>query len=137
MAIIKWEPFRDIERFFDDEMSLLGNRFGWDLAVDVYEEGGNMIAEMQLPGIDPDRVDISVDRDVLTISGAREEQKETKEKQYYAKEIRRGSFQRTVRLPHEGAADSASASYQDGVLKVTIPKREQAGANKIKVQVKK
>lgn len=137
MAIIKWEPFRDIERFFDDEMSLLGSKFGWDLAVDVYEEAGNMVAEMQLPGIDPDRVDIAVDRDVLTISGAREEEKETKEKHYYAKEIRRGSFQRTVRLPHEGDASAAAASYEGGVLKVIIPKREQQGANKIKVQVKK
>jgi len=108
-------------------------KLGLNLAVDVYEEGKNIVAEMQLPGIDPEKVNISVEDGYLVVSGSREEEKEKKEKHYYSKEIRRGSFERAVRLPSAVVADKAEATYENGVLKVTVPKKEE---QKGKVHVK-
>ncbi|OGZ41748.1 MAG: hypothetical protein A3C80_02955 [Candidatus Ryanbacteria bacterium RIFCSPHIGHO2_02_FULL_45_43] len=134
MAIIPWDPFRDMDRFFDESFSLIPmTKLGLNLAVDVYEEGKNIVAEMQLPGIDPEKVNISVEDGYLVVSGSREEEKEKKEKHYYSKEIRRGSFERAVRLPSAVVADKAEATYENGVLKVTVPKKEE---QKGKVHVK-
>jgi HSP20 family protein len=139
MALIRWEPFRDIDPFFDEDFfsplkSL--SKIGWDLASDVYEKNGNFVVEMNLPGIDPEKLDISVKDNYLRVSGSREEEKEQKGKNYYSKEIKRGSFERTVRLPGAVKKDAAEAGYHDGVLQVTIPK-EEAQKSEIKVKVKK
>lgn len=122
MALVKWDPFRELGDFFEDRPYIsMFPKLGWDLAVDVYEEGKNVIAKMSLPGIKPDEVEISIDKDVLTISGRREEEKETEKKNYYSKEIRRGSFSRSVSLPKIVDADDAKADYSEGVLVVTMP----------------
>ncbi len=133
--ILRWKPFRDLDRFFDEDSPVMAlPKFGFDLAADVYEKNGNVIAEMHLPGIDPEKVDISVEENYLKISGSREEKKETEEKDYYSKEIRRGSFERTIPLSHAVKKDKADASYKDGVLKITIPKDEKKeGTVKVKV----
>lgn len=136
--LLRWKPFRDIDRFFDEDLPTLSvPKFGWDLAADVYEKDGNVIAEMHLPGIDPEKIDISVEENYLKISGSREEKKETEEKDYYSKEIRCGSFERTVRLPHAVKKDKADASYKDGVLKITIPKDDEKKGGTVKVKVTK
>src|SRR3989339_1956372 len=103
MSLIKWEPFTDIENMFDSfhRFTKLGN----DLAVDVYEKDNNIIAEMSLPGIDPDKINISVENNYLCISGSREEAKEEVKKHYYSKEIRRGTFERVVHLPSKVEED--------------------------------
>ena len=76
MSLIQWEPFNEVERLFDGQMLPLSTRPGWDLAVDVFEEKGNVIAKMSLPGVKQEEVDVSIEDDVLTISGRREEEKE-------------------------------------------------------------
>ena len=137
MSLIRWEPFGDIERFFDAEWPRLDRRgFGLDLAVDVYEDKGKVVAEMQLPGVDPAKLDVSVEGDYLKVAGSREEEKEDKGKNYYSKEIRRGSFERVVRLPKPVVADKAEASYEKGVLKVSMPVKEAGAKGGIKVKVK-
>jgi HSP20 family protein len=151
MALAKWRPFNGLTRFFDEDFPSISwkpffnedfpaislPKFGWDLAVDVYEKNGNAIAEMNLPGIDPDKIEISVEDDYLTVKGSREEKKETEEKDYYSKEIKRGSFERTVKLPFSVKKDKADAEYKDGVLKIVFPKDEVKGEEKIKIKVKK
>ena len=135
--VLRWKPFRDIDRFFDEDSPVMAlPKFGFDLAVDVYEKNGNVIAEMHLPGIDPEKIDISVEENYLKISGSREEKKEIEEKDYYSKEIRHGSFERTIPLSHAVKKDKADASYKDGVLKVTIPKDERKDGT-VKVEVTK
>lgn len=144
MELIKWEPMSEFERFFDNRFfpaisfPSISSKFGWDLAVDLYEEKGNVVAKMTLPGIDPEGLDISVEGDFLRISGRREEETETKEKDYYSKEIRRGSFSRTVGLPRSVDASKVAAEYTDGVLKVMMPimKRKEEKAVKVKVAKK-
>ena len=122
MPIIKWEPLNELERFFGERPYIsMFPKLGWDLAVDVFEEGVNVIAKMSLPGVKTEELDISIEEDVLTISGAREEEKETEKKDYYSKEIRRGSFSRAVSLPKSVNASKAEAKYTDGVLQITMP----------------
>ncbi len=139
MALIKWEPFRGMDRFFDDDLFTMPQIFrtGWDLAVDIFDEGDSVVAEMTLPGIDPDKVDITVEDDYLKVSGRREEETEEKKKNYYSKEIRRGSFERVVKLPTSVQGDKAVAEYKNGVLCIKIPKRDEAKPKKIKVSVAK
>jgi len=139
MALIKWEPFRGMDRFFDDDLFTMPQIFrtGWDLAVDIFDEGDSVVAEMTLPGIDPDKVDITVEDDYLKVSGRREEETEEKKKNYYSKEIRRGSFERVVKLPTSVQGDKAVAEYKNGVLRIKIPKRDEAKPKKIKVSVAK
>lgn len=135
MALIKWEPFNEIDRFFENFPPLA--KVGWDLAVDVYEKDNTLVAEMNLPGIDPEKISISVEDGYLRVAGSREESKEEKKKHFYSKEIRRGSFERVVRLPSVVQKDKVTAEYKNGALRITLPKAKEIAKEKIKVQIKK
>ncbi len=140
MQIIKWEPFREIDRFFDDRFFQPFTtlpKLGFDLAVDVYEEKGNVVAKMSLPGIRPEDLDVSLEDDTLTIAGKREEEKETEKKDYYSKEIRRGSFSRTVSLPKSVDAGKTEAKYENGELVVTMPVVASTKEKAVKVKIQK
>jgi HSP20 family protein len=121
----------EIDRFFDE---------GWGEtfvpAMNVYQDKDNVIVETSLPGIDPDKVDISIENDVLTISGKTEEKQEIRRENYYRKEIREGSFSRSVILPMGVKGDQAEANYEKGVLKITLPKAEEAKPKKIAIKAK-
>jgi HSP20 family protein len=134
MAIIRWRPLGEIDKFFE-ELGGLGQT-SRDLAADVYEDNGNVIVEMQMAGIDPDNVDINVEGDHLRVSGSREEEHETEDRNYYAKEIRRGSFERIIHLPVAVNPEQTKAEVTNGVLKITLPKLSKTQARKIKVASK-
>ncbi len=139
MSLIKWEPFDELDRVFRDlnpTLSARGTQVGFDMAVDVYEDGNDLVAEMNVPGLKADDIDVEVEDSYLRISGRREEVQEKKEKNHYAKEIKRGSFERVVALPDMVEQDKVTAEYDNGVLKVTMPKRERTPDKKVKVQVK-
>lgn len=125
----------EVENFFDNFP--LVSKLGGDLAVDIYEKDNNIIAEMNLPGINPDNIEVSVEDNYLKISGSREESKEEKKKHYYSKEIRRGSFERVVRLPSSVQKDKVLAEFKNGELTITLPKSKETNSNKIKIEVKK
>jgi len=135
MNLIQWKPLSGLNSFFDgdfmDSVPLLQS----DLSVDVYEKDNTVIAEMSLPGVQESEIDISIEEDYLTISGQREEVQEIDENQYYSKEIKRGSFARTVRLPRMVDARGATANYKAGVLKVTMPIIKGAKEKTVKVKV--
>lgn len=136
MPIIKWQPFNELERFFDERpLASMFPKLGWDLAVDVYEEEKSVFAKMSLPGVKPEELEISIDKDVLTVSGTREEETETEKKDYYSKEIRRGSFSRSVSLPKIVDAEAAKADYTSGVLTIAMPivKGQEKKAVRVKV----
>lgn len=139
MAIIKWDPFGDFERFFGEDFSPMPMpKIGWDLATDVYEEDNNVVAEMNIPGIDSQKIDISIKDGYLRVSGSREEEKEKKRKDYYSKEIRRGSFERVVKLPAEVDESKTKAEHKDGVLRIVMPKiSKEKPSRKIKVETKR
>jgi HSP20 family protein len=125
MAIIRWRPFAVGQFLTEDFPTIRLPKIGGDLAVDVYEKDKNIIAEMDLPGINPESLDITVEENYIRISGSREEKKEKEDKNYYHKEIQRGSFERTVRLPSNVKKEKAEAVFEDGTLRITIPKLEE------------
>lgn len=142
MALIKWSPFVDQ---FDDMDKMFGEMMpvwrqtsqSYVPAIDMYEDKDNVIVETQLAGIDPDKVDISIENDILSIKGESEKKSEVDEKNYYRKEIRRGSFYRSVQLPTHVLGDKASAIAEDGVLKISIPKAAEVKPKSIKIETKK
>lgn len=136
MSLIKWEPLPDIERFFDEGF-LSFAKFGRDLAIDVYEKDDRVTAEINMPGVDPEHIEVTVEGNYLRVSGSREESKEEKKKHYYSKEISRGSFERIVRLPTSVDKDQVKAEFKNGELIVSMPKKAETESGKIKVEVKK
>ncbi|MEA3398610.1 MAG: Hsp20/alpha crystallin family protein [Patescibacteria group bacterium] len=142
MALIKWapffEPFEEMEKNFSDLMpSVRGRQSGFVPAIDMYEDKENVIVETQLAGIDPEKVDISIENDVLCIKGESEKKSEVEDKNYYRKEIRTGSFYRSIPLPAHVLGDNASAIAEDGVLKISIPKAPEAKPRTIRIKTKK
>lgn len=130
--LIPWGPFRDLDRFFEEDFW----QGAFVPAVDIYQDKDHVIVELDAPGIDPEKVDVSVENDVLTVSGSKEVKNEVRKEDYYRKEIRCGSFSRSVILPMAVKGDQAKAEYKKGVLTVTLPKAEEAKSKKINVEVK-
>ena len=133
--LIKWSPFFD--GFEDDMLPAVvrrGDSAGFVPAVDMYEDKDNLIVETQLAGIDPDKVSIAIENDILTIKGESEKKSEVEDKNYYRKEIRRGSFYRTIQLPAHVFGDKASAISSEGILKISIPKKTEEKAKTIKIE---
>ncbi|OGF28018.1 hypothetical protein A2331_02825 [Candidatus Falkowbacteria bacterium RIFOXYB2_FULL_34_18] len=140
-SLIKWSPFfdsfEDVDKIFSELAPTMRNNLGFMPAIDMYEDKDNVIVETQLAGIDPDKVDISIENDVLCIKGESEKKSEVEEKNYYKKEIRRGSFYRNIPLPAHVVGEKASAVAEDGVLKISIPKAIETKPKTIKIKTKK
>jgi len=130
--IISWSPWGDIERVFSEDFFR-----GTDFVpvADIYQDKDNVIVEMPLAGVDPEKVDISIENDVLTVSGSTEEKKEVKREDYYRKEIREGSFSRSIILPMKVKSEGIEATSKKGILKIVMPKAEEAKPKKISVKV--
>lgn len=126
-------PTREFDRFFGDELFGTADFLP---ALDVYQNKDNVVAELALPGIDPEKVDIVIENDVLTVSGSTEEKNEVKREDYYRKEVRAGNFSRSVVLPMAVKGNDAQAHYEKGVLTITMPKEESVKPKKVSVQVK-
>jgi len=142
MSLIKWTPFLsefdDMDKMMESMLpAVRGNQFGYTPAVDMYEDKDNIIVETQLGGIDPEKVDISIENNVLTIKGESEKKSEVEDKNYYRKEIRRGSFYRSIPLPTKVDGEKAQAVNEDGMLKITVPKASEVKPKTIKIQTKK
>jgi len=124
------EPFENFEKFFGKN-----NPVGVVPAVDIYEKGKDIIVETTLAGIDPEKVEISIENDILTLQGKMEKKTEVEDKNYYRKEISTGSFYRQIPLPKPVVGDKAAATYENGVLKIAIPKAPEKKNKKIDVKI--
>lgn len=140
MSLIKWTPFLEptIGDEFDKFFDLPSGNFpvNFSPAVDIYQDDDNVVVETPMTGIDPQKVDIAVKNDVLTIKGESEKKSEVEDKDYYRKEIRRGSFYRSVQLPAQVIGESAKAEYKNGILKISLPKAPESKTKSIKINVK-
>ena len=131
-----------VDRFFNDDVfrarQALPARWNseWNaLALDIAESEDSLTVEASLPGINPDDVEISVHDGVLTIKAEVEHEEEQEEEgKYYLRERRSGSFHRAVRLPLEVNAEAAEATFNNGLLTLTLPKVEEAKPKKITVK---
>ena len=152
MAIVRWEPFRDMvtlqdrmNRIFDE--AFRANRgagteedyalAAWTPAVDIYEQEGNIVLKAELPGVDPKDVDVRVENNVLTLRGERKVDSDVKKEGSHRVERSYGTFGRSFTLPTVVDTEKIKAEYKDGVLRVTLPKREEAKAKQIAISVTK
>lgn len=141
---IKWRQFKELERpshspdmFEEDEWVPFVPTFrAEEPALDIYQDKNNIYVEIPLIGVDPKNVEISIDDNILTIQGKKEEKKEVKEKDYLRKEIKKGSFRRVVKLPVEVKGNRATAESVGGMLKITIPKTAKAIPQSKKIPIK-
>ena len=139
----KWEPFRDLVTMRDDMDRLFDIFFGaqprefedlWRPAIDIEENNGNLMVKAEIPGMKKEDIKVSVKDDMLTISGERKRENETKGKMFHRIERSYGQFRRMIRLPASVDADKVKASYKDGVLNVTLPKPESLKPKQIDVE---
>lgn len=128
----KLSPIYDLNRFLGDVFEHGG--FLSDMPVDLYQEQDALVAEIPLAGMKAKDVDVNVCGDVLRIKGHREEESEKKGKNYFHKEIRTGSFERTVNLPMPVSSENVKASFSNGILKVTMPLKTASKSVNIKVE---
>ena len=147
-SLIKWEPFGDLvslrdamDRLFEESfvrMRGLPTPFGAEaLAMDMYETGDSVVVKTSVPGIDAEDLDITISGDVLTIKGETKSEEKVEKESYIRQERRYGAFSRSVRLPGGLVPDKAEATFDKGVLTLTIPKSEEAKPKTIKVDAKK
>jgi HSP20 family protein len=149
MAIVRWEPFRELlstqDRFnqlfnqtfsqaFGKEGQELASR-NWAPAVDIYETDHNLVIKTELPGIDPKDVEVRVENNTLVLQGERKFEKNTSEENYHRVERSYGTFSRSFTLPSSVNTENAQAEYKDGILTLTLAKREEAKPKTIKIQV--
>lgn len=144
--IVRWDPFRDLVSIQDELNRLFNRTFGsleplrpsavgsWMPPMDVYETQDKLVAKVELPGIDPEDVEVSVEDGTLTISGKREFSSEVKEENYHRIERRYGAFSRAITLPPTVDTDKVEARFDKGVLTVEVAKTEKAKPKKIKVK---
>jgi HSP20 family protein len=130
-----------MDRLFNDSFVRPSSLFTEDegvevLPLDVSQTDQNVIVKASLPGFKPEEVDISVTGDTLTIKGEHQEEKETKEEQYWLKERHYGSFSRSITIPVEVKSEKAEASFENGVLTLTMPRVEEVKPKQIKVKAK-
>ena len=130
-ALTRWEPFTELgelrtrfDRMFGELVD--GDERAWAPAVDVIRDNGNLVVRADIPGIKPDEVKIEVEDDILTVTGAHEERKEEKDKNFPRRERRYGSFSRSMALPPGVDAKKIKAKTHDGVVEVTIPLPKEA-----------
>ena len=147
-SMIRWEPFRDLLSLPDRMDRLFGEFTGrgwpteeglptwiWNPPVDVYETTNSIVLKADVPDVNKEDVNISVEGNVLTLRGERKRETEVKEKDFYRTERRYGAFSRSFTLPGSVDADKIEADFSGGVLKVTLPKREESKPKQIKVKV--
>jgi HSP20 family protein len=141
-----WKPFefdrlrREMDRlwdsFFEGKPARRMREEGeWLPSLDVSETKGDLVVKAELPGMDPKEIEISLSEGVLRIKGEKKQEKEEKEEGYHLIERSFGSFTRSVRLPKDVQSDKINASFKNGVLKVVLPKSEEAKKKEIKIKV--
>ena len=159
IALARWDPFQDVVSLRDAMDRLFAQSVvrptplgvGTALPLDVYTQGDNYVIEVPLPGINPDAVDISILGNQVSISGEYETQRESPtegqqqgqaegqqqgqqgRRQYLVREMGRGRFERMLTLPTELNADQATAHYENGVLRLTVPKAESSRPRRIAI----
>lgn len=140
MPIIRHSPFADIERFFDEEFPSFGFipavKRAMEPAMDVYQTDHELVVELQVPKVDPKDIKVTVEDGVLKVEGGQAVEQEEKGKEYFRREIRRGQFVRMLSLPVSVKGHEAKASFEHGVLKISLPKTEESKPKAIEIEVK-
>jgi len=151
-TMMRWDPFQDL-RSAQDEMAQMGQMSpmlahalglhtqqanarasAWVPALDISERKDAYLVTVELPGLKPEDLDITMEDGLLTIQGERQFTSESSEQQFHRVERRYGAFRRSITLPTHVMAEGIQASFQDGVLQILVPKAEEAKPKRIQVR---
>ena len=148
MAIVRWDPFRDVATLQDRINRIFNESFGrtrdldeevslndWSPPVDIYETGDGIVLKVELPGVYKDDVSVEVKDNVLTLKGERLLDPEIKDEHYYRKERSFGKFNRSFSLQETIKPDLIKASFKDGVLTIEIPRPEEEKPKQVTVDI--
>jgi len=145
MSIVRYDPFRDLRTLQEEVNRLFSSnltrgfgeegigRGAWNPSVDIYENKDQIVLEAELPGMKQDDFELTVENNVITLRGEREFEKKEESDNYHRVERSYGSFTRSFTLPQTVSAEGATAEYTNGVLRVTLPKREETKARRIQI----
>lgn len=139
MSLIHYDPFSSIKAFEDVVSSILNQpqtARPWSPAVDIAETEEALVLKADLPDVKLEDIEVRVENETLTLKGERRFEKEEKSKGYHRIERSFGTFMRSFSVPPSVEADKVAADYKNGVLTVTLPKKEAAKPRQVKVQVK-
>jgi HSP20 family protein len=146
LALAPWRPMSaldELEHQMDDIFGLRAlRRFPmmereWVPAMEMIDKGDQYIIKAELPGMKEEDVDVSLSNDILTVKGEKKSEKEVKEEDYYFSERGYGSFSRSLSLPSDVDAKKVEADFEDGVLKITLPKMAEVKSEKIQIKAAK
>ncbi|MEW6398208.1 MAG: Hsp20/alpha crystallin family protein [Bacillota bacterium] len=150
MSLMRWDPFRDLVEIQRNLEDLFRRTFsawdqplapvratGWAPALDVIQKEGELLIRAELPGVDPEQVEVTVEDNRLTIRGERKEQVEVEKESWLRRELRYGSFERCLTLPAEADTEKIKAAYRNGVLEITVPYQPAAKPRRLTVDVEK
>ncbi len=145
MAIIRWDPFRDLvtlrermNRLFEDAFTSRGEEkdlvaSSWSPSVDIYETENEIVLTAEVPGVDEKNIEIKLEDNTLSLKGDRNFEKETKEENYHRIERAYGSFYRSFTLPRNIDQDNIKAESENGILRITMPKKPELKPKKVKI----
>jgi HSP20 family protein len=147
MELIPWKPFGELSPFRGEMERLWDKFFGerpfaraftdeWLPSVDISETKDSFVVKAELPGLEAKDVNVSISGDLLIVKGEKKKEEEEKDEHHYCSERYYGSFQRVFRLPTGVQADKIKATFDKGVLKLTLPKAEEAKKKEIEIKVK-
>lgn len=146
MSIMKYDPFRELRGLQDDMNRLFLTNFSrsggendlmrgaWSPQVDIFENKNEIVLEAELPGMKPEDVDISIENNVLTLRGERKFEKKEEGDNFHRVERSYGSFTRSFTLPPTVSSETADAAFENGVLRLTLGKREEAKPRRIEIK---
>ncbi len=137
MNLVRFDPFsvmRDFDRLFETADRPLTR---WMPRVDVLDKDDVLLVRTEIPGVDPESIDVTVESGTLTIKGSRSFENEEASENYHRKEIFEGSFERTILLPEGTDAEAVTASTKDGILEISIPRRPEVLPRKIEVEIQR
>lgn len=141
MALIRWDPFselgpfrEDLGRLFDRYSSLIGMR-GWQPAVDLLEDEDAFILKAEIPGVEPEDMDITVTDEGVTLRGSVGQEEEKRTEGYIRSERRYGEFTRMVTLPGEIKPNDVRATFKNGIVTIILPKAAPGQSRGVKVKI--
>jgi HSP20 family protein len=145
MSIVRYDPFRDLRTLQEEVNRLFSTnltggfgeegigRGAWNPSVDIYENKDQIVLEAELPGMTREDFDLAIENNVITLRGERRFEKKDETDNYHRVERSYGSFTRSFTLPQTVSGEGATAEYRNGVLRVTLPKREETKARRIEI----
>ena len=146
MAIIRWRPLGEVDSFRREMDRMFENFFGsgadvgessltWYPSVDIKETKDDFVLMAEVPGMSKDDIKINISENTLTVKGEKKEEKKEDDQNYHRVERRYGTFQRSFTLPIQVQGNKVKAAYKDGVLTITLPKKEEVKPKEIPITV--